>query len=255
MAFACADIDTLVHTYLDGELAAHDLEDLELHIAGCAACKARVDDELQFRAELRQKLAPPRAPDLLRARVSALLDAEDRAASTAQRKRNIAWVLPGAASVAAAAALVLVFALPDRGQTEQAQPANSNTPPGPARITAPQQVPVPDLAAFGARPKSFRQEPDRADIMYESNHNSRRVFQLSIFPDRRAVQPHGQKMDLDGIELWVMPFGGQSAITILRGSQAFVLQSDSMSIDELVEIVRGGNEGWLRHVDPHPEPE
>jgi anti-sigma factor (TIGR02949 family) len=255
MAFACADIDTLVHTYLDGELAVHDLEDLEQHMAGCASCKARVDEELQFRAELRQKLAPPRAPDLLKARVSALLDAEDRAATTAQRKRNISWVLPGAASVAAAAALVLVFALPNRDQSEPAQPANGNTPPGPARLTAPQQVPVPDLAAFGARPKSFRQEPDRADIMYESNHNSRRVFQLSIFPDRRDVQTHGQRIELDGIEMWLMPFGGSSAVTILRGSQAYVLQSDSYSTEELLEIVRRSSDSWLRYApDPRPEP-
>lgn len=107
MAIHCSDIETLAQTYLDGELTEHDLSDFEGHIATCDSCREHVDDEVGFRRVLQRNLPAPKAPDTLRARIGRALDAEDRARAEVVRKRRWSWVLPGAASFAAAAALVL----------------------------------------------------------------------------------------------------------------------------------------------------
>jgi mycothiol system anti-sigma-R factor len=107
MAIHCSDIETLAQTYLDGELAEHDLSDFETHLAECDQCRAHVDDEVGFRRVLRRNLSAPAAPESLRDRIAASLDAEDVQRAEVARKRRWSWVLPGTASFAAAAALVL----------------------------------------------------------------------------------------------------------------------------------------------------
>jgi len=102
----CDSIDTLSMAYLDDELAEEELRDFELHLLDCEACRGRVDEDRTALAEMRRRLAPPPTPDLLRARIGRALDAEDRsAARTARRQRVGRWLLPGAASIAAVAAL------------------------------------------------------------------------------------------------------------------------------------------------------
>jgi anti-sigma factor (TIGR02949 family) len=255
MAFCCADIETLVHAYLDGELATHDLEELEQHMALCGACKAKVDEELQFRAELRRKLVPPGAPDLLRARVGALLDAEDRAAQAAQRRRGAAWILPGAASVAAAAALVLVVAMP--ANDEVAEPKGP-TPERPAPTRVPsigdsaRRYDLPDFSALGAKPRAASFDKNEVTYEVERNH-ARHLFQLAIIPDARGMQVPGERIELhDGVEAWAARINGLSAITIpgVDGS-VWVLSSSSMSPDQLVDLIEQSANSWLRHA---PDP-
>src|SRR5690606_26798043 len=96
------------------ELGGHELDDLEHHLAGCPACRARVDEERTALADLRHHLRPPAAPDALTSNVRALLDREDVAERQATRRRRLAWALPGGASLAAAAALAL-FAVDSLG--------------------------------------------------------------------------------------------------------------------------------------------
>jgi anti-sigma factor RsiW len=105
MAILCADIDALCPAYLDGELGGHELDDLEHHVAGCPGCRVRVEQDRTALAALRLSLRAPRAPAALRRDLGALLDREDRA--TAAGGSGWRWVLPGAASMAAAAALAL----------------------------------------------------------------------------------------------------------------------------------------------------
>ncbi|HLL23417.1 MAG TPA: zf-HC2 domain-containing protein, partial [Kofleriaceae bacterium] len=105
----CQSIDTLAMAYLDDELVAEERRELELHLLGCSTCKKHVDGE---RAELdlvRGALVAPPAPDLLKARIARALDAQDREHARVQRRRWTQWVLPGSATFAAAAA-ILVFA-------------------------------------------------------------------------------------------------------------------------------------------------
>ena len=74
-----------VQAYFDGELDAADAAAAAQHLGGCARCQAMLADLAQARAALRS--APDiRAPAALRARVSALLDAdEERSAASVTR--------------------------------------------------------------------------------------------------------------------------------------------------------------------------
>lgn len=244
MAFCCADIDTLVHAYLDGELAAHDLEELEQHVARCAGCRARVDEELQFRAELRHRLTAPPASDLLRARVTSMLDAEDRAAVAAQRRRGASWILPGAASLAAAAALVMVVVVP-AGDDEPAgtppAPSNENKPDRAADNIHSAPIDVPLLRGSGLVPKqaSFNRAPGRsaAQVLYEVQRadHSRHEMKYDILPD--APVTRGQRIDLDGLSAWAGRINGLSALIIVAdGVGAISMSSSTMSLEQLVEL-------------------
>lgn len=127
MAILCGDIDALCPAYLDGELGGPELDDLEHHLGVCPTCRARVERDREAQRQLRAMLRAPKAPAALRRDVRALLDREDRAA-TRDERRGWRWALPGAASLAAAAALA-VFAVDATSQRgpEVARPTVSVT--------------------------------------------------------------------------------------------------------------------------------
>ena len=99
----CDDIETMSMVLLDGELADQELRDMELHLLACPSCKGHVERERAAHALRRQRLAAPRAPDLLRARVLRGLDEVDRQ----RRPRARTFLLPGAAALVAVAALAV----------------------------------------------------------------------------------------------------------------------------------------------------
>ncbi|HUS64841.1 MAG TPA: zf-HC2 domain-containing protein [Kofleriaceae bacterium] len=107
MATQCNDVDTLLPTYLDGELAPHDQLAFEHHLADCGSCRETVNGERAYLDAVRARLAPPAPPADLAARVRRALDDEDRRVSQARRRWSWSWALPGGAGLAAAAALVL----------------------------------------------------------------------------------------------------------------------------------------------------
>jgi anti-sigma factor RsiW len=103
----CHDIETLLPTYLDGEMASNDHLSFEHHMADCEACRDRVLAEGAYRARVRELLTPPPAPAHLAARVREALDHHEQQARTARRRFGRSWALPGMSVLAAAAALVL----------------------------------------------------------------------------------------------------------------------------------------------------
>ena len=66
IATTCGDVGQLMHPYIDEELGEQERHELELHAANCSDCAALVRSELEFKAQLRAKLAPPSAPSDLR---------------------------------------------------------------------------------------------------------------------------------------------------------------------------------------------
>lgn len=109
----CQSIDTLAMAYLDDELVSEERRELELHLLSCTACKAHVETERAEIALVRKALAPPLPPGTLKVSIQRLLDAEDHATVRAARQRWTRFLLPGSATLAAAAALaVFVFAQP-----------------------------------------------------------------------------------------------------------------------------------------------
>jgi hypothetical protein len=103
----CEGIDTLSMAYLDDELAAEERRELELHLTECTGCRAHVDAERTEKTMLRKALLAPPAPDVMRARLSRMLDTEERAEVKAMHRRWSQWVLPAAALAVGAAAIAL----------------------------------------------------------------------------------------------------------------------------------------------------
>lgn len=103
----CADIQALIPPFLDGELAGDDRGEVEHHLGACAECRAELRAAEAVQRALRERLSAPPVPDTLKARLAAALDEEDARAGAETRRARWAWALPGAASLAAAAALVL----------------------------------------------------------------------------------------------------------------------------------------------------
>jgi anti-sigma factor RsiW len=105
----CQSIDTLAMAFLDDELAPEEKRELELHMGDCAGCRLHVEAERAQLSVLRKALAPPPAPDLVKARLAVMLDNADREEHRQERARARStigrWLLPGAAMLAAGAAI------------------------------------------------------------------------------------------------------------------------------------------------------
>ncbi|HXP77383.1 MAG TPA: anti-sigma factor [Stellaceae bacterium] len=65
----CTHIRSLVSPYIDGELAAEKVADVERHLEGCEACRALVEDQRRVSVAVRHHGERFRAPAHLKARV------------------------------------------------------------------------------------------------------------------------------------------------------------------------------------------
>lgn len=264
MAICCSDVETLVQTYLDGELAENDAVEFDQHIGECSACRARVAEERRFLAALRARLAAPPAPDVVRRRVLAALDDEDRVRGRARRQRRASWILPGAASLAAAAAL-LVFALdPWAGQPQAADnPVSAEAvrqhirrPPievQGAGVTPwikehftprvdPPRFSAHGIDLVGARLSHLRGR-DAAQLFYEVARDGRR-FEVQVhILDASDLDLHGEdRQVIRGRELWIDERFGHSIVTYKdREGIGYVFTSADMTRPELVDLVVGSD--------------
>lgn len=108
MSNTCTDVQATLSTYLDGELETVDLREFESHVSDCADCQSQLETADRAHSAMRVHLQnTPKAPDLLRKRLSLALDQEDQARQKVQRRQLLAWSLPAAASALAVAALAL----------------------------------------------------------------------------------------------------------------------------------------------------
>lgn len=88
--------------YLDGELAADDIRELEAHLAQCPECRRFRDGRLELRAAITAEIPAFRAPEALRTRVR-------MAATSAARSRTAPRFMMGRWSSLLALAASLVF--------------------------------------------------------------------------------------------------------------------------------------------------
>jgi anti-sigma factor (TIGR02949 family) len=119
---SCADMKLLAHGLLDGELDAANALTCEEHLAACSSCAAEYEAFQALRQVIRTGDARHRAPDALRSRVLAALDAaleaspgriDNRRASPNQPSSWRRWA-PVASGLALAASLALFIAAPLR---------------------------------------------------------------------------------------------------------------------------------------------
>lgn len=253
----CDSIDTLAMSYLDDELAEEELRDFELHLHDCGGCKDRVDRDRASTAELRRRLAAPPAPDLLRARLTRALDAEDAAASRAMRRQRVdRWVLPGAASVAAVAALaVFVVNRPGDSAGALAQEAvRQNT------RSAPLEVQGASTEAWVRRYYRPDVTPPRFDdgsvqlagarLTSIDGRDAAQFFYQLVTPERSydikalTFDAHGvdwgamQQVDVDGALLRVEREAGNNLVIFVDGEGfAYAFTSRDLPLDQLAGLV------------------
>jgi len=271
MPIRCTDIETLVQTYLDDELADGETREFELHLGMCASCRQHAAAAARFHSQLRAQLAPPSAPGDLGARVALALDQEEWRMRRAQPRRG--WVLPGAATMAAAAALLLfaVRALPPTQAPTQSQTQTQlAASPQFAEDAVSEVISRPPLEVQGAavRPWVSERRPAAQMPEFEGLRSVLRGGRVSQIRDRRAVQIyydvlHGQRRhevsvhlfdarDIDfasgfpnsrrhtigSIDIWVGELRGYAVVAHRdRDGTGYLFTSPDLSGDHLLDIV------------------
>jgi anti-sigma factor RsiW len=264
MATQCKDIETLLPTYLDGELDPHDRLSFEHHTADCAECRERVRAEAAWLQRVRGLLAPPAPPTSLLDRVRAGLDGEDRSALQVRRRVGWAWVLPGGASLAAAAALVLFMVselkpepIAAREAPAVRQAVQDRVNDSPVRVGSPQEVSVaaqqylrkpvrtPQFRAQRASLRGWQpRELDGRDavlLLYEVPDSRGMLHQLTVHVvDASGLDLRGsERWRIGATELWVAGLGGVSTVTYKdQYGFGYVFSSD-MDAEELAWLVVG----------------
>jgi hypothetical protein len=235
MPTQCHDIETLLPTYLDGELAAHDHLSFEHHMADCAACRDRVLSEGAYRARVRELLAAPPPPDLLAARVRQALDREDEQARSARRRVGRNWALPTASVFAAAAALTLFLV------------SESRTPsPSVADHTAEHRMAGDRTVSLALSPSGLGQRsgnlgnwsPRRVEFDVSRNDGRRHEVWLQLMRCRELDLRRDERLpEVSGDDVWVGRRDRLNTVTVGRSNgTCFVFTSD-MEADELLSGV------------------
>ncbi len=208
----CSDINKLIPTYLDSELAESELAAFEHHVAECESCATDLQHEREFLQTLRGAFkAPTKAPELLRARIASKLDLEDQANAQKIRKQQLGWLLPGVATIAAAAAL-FIFAFNIAQPSHQASQASNSERP----VMVPQQVITgthasnmsSDIArsaqkfvGMPVQPPQFRNASLRRwQPMHTRNHNSA-LFTYELTQGKQTYQVEVQILDARNLDL------------------------------------------------------
>jgi anti-sigma factor RsiW len=257
----CDSIDTLAMTFLDGELADEELRDFELHLLACAGCRSRVEAEDAALTEMRRRLAPPPAPDMLRARIGRALDAEDRALARQARLSQVkSWLLPGAASLAAAAALLVFVAMPPRTADDvpvSRVAVSQHMRQAPLEVTGAATTPW-IRRNYGAQiePPRFASSQVRVagarltdvvgrkalQIFYDVSDRGNRYALQTLMFDASGVELPGDKLTVGGREVTVDEYGGFHVVSF-RDSDglAYVFTSADLGRSQLVEMVVNSN--------------
>ncbi|MBK9033688.1 MAG: zf-HC2 domain-containing protein [Myxococcales bacterium] len=233
----CDDIDTLSMMLCDGELAAQELRDVELHLMDCPACRTLVERDRGFLDDLRQQLAPPPAPALLRARLGRALDQADRA-------RRPSWrtlVLPASAALAAAAAL-LVFAT-SGATTPRRHAPTTRTAVGPViehQVGAPHAY-SPDVLVLNDLTIEFtgteRIGQDVATLNYwlVTPENARIPLYATVHDAARLDADPSTRILVGGYDVWAI----QGGLVVRDGPRAIRLSSPLLNLNDLKAIIGG----------------
>lgn len=119
----CDDIDNAIYVYLDGEFAELEQRDFEAHVEACARCRRLTSAEAVSLGHVKRAAPAMPAPEGLRARVLAALDAAPPPLprETPAPRRSRATAALAAATVLAAAALLAVGVVASSGPDPSAR--------------------------------------------------------------------------------------------------------------------------------------
>jgi anti-sigma factor RsiW len=263
---ACADIHATLSTYLDGELEDADLREFEVHINDCESCLQTLELAERSHVALRAHLAdPPKASELLMARITRSLDEEDQRRQQVQRRRWLALSFPTMASALAAAALVLfiwsdlnpttttttttttaliteeaarhhlqeqpLFVSGDRGTVTQGAASFLNTSVQAPRFSSP------EVRLLGWTPAQLGGKQSAAFVYEVLDQTGRHVVKVHAVKRSEVDVSGQQRLVLHGAELWVDAAYGFNTVTYIgSASVAYVFTSD-INPRELVGLV------------------
>jgi len=259
-SFDCADVARLLEPYLDSEFGADDRASIESHLSACAPCRDAAAAAMAFRSALRARLreafapgsAQATAPDSLRRRISAALDAEEARPSAWWRR--LLSPLPVAAVAACVAGALVVFAghratdpLVEEAVRKHARdlPLELNT----ASI-APELIPsmLASKLDFNPKPPAFRTHGVKlvgarlaqirnwpaAYMRYETTRGPLGLFIIDD-PQRRVAE-EGHQVRAGPATVWVMNMRGYNVAVWRRDEIVYSLVSDLDEAD-LVRLV------------------
>ncbi|MGE0401834.1 MAG: anti-sigma factor [Kofleriaceae bacterium] len=255
----CDSIDTLAMAYLDDELAGEERRELELHLGECASCKAHLETERAEISFVRKALVAPPAPDMVKARIARALDAEDKIAARAGRKRWQRYLLPGSALAAAAAALALFVGMGVLQDAKKTEPVvakevmrqqtrslpleveGQRTGPWLRANFAPVEPPQfhEGIQLIGARATAIAGH-DAAQLRYLVNVGVNRVsLTAMLIADLQGDELQGgQPVKMGRLTLHVYDVEGLPAVTYVDENRiGYVFTSERMSLDELLSLV------------------
>ncbi|MGE0870782.1 MAG: anti-sigma factor [Kofleriaceae bacterium] len=261
----CPSIDTLSMAYLDDELAGEERRELELHLVECASCRGHLEAERTELNMLRSALAPPPAPDLLRAKISRALDQQDRRDAHEGRQRWTRWMLPGSAITASAAALLLFLGVairPPRAPmstpvaSEAVGTKTRSTPPLEVQgasteswvrqhfaAVEPPQFIEPNVQLIGGRAAPIKGH-DAVELRYLASVGDNRVeLRVHLISD---IGPNdlsaGQPVRYGQLTLHVHDIGGIPAVSYVDADHiGYLFSSPRLSSGELLELVTGSD--------------
>jgi anti-sigma factor RsiW len=234
----CHDIETLLPTYLDGELASHDHMSFEHHMADCEACRDRVLAEGAYQSRVRELLTPPQAPDHLAARVREALDRDDQQARSARRRFGRSWALPGASVLAAAAALVLFLTShAPRGSgpdDDEGHPRVAATTGTDRLLHLPLSPSA--LGGQGSGPLTSWL-PRRVEFDVQRSDAQTHTVLLQVMACRGIDLRADQHVRVTGGEVWVGRHGRLNTVTVDRGDGLCLVFTSDMEGDQLLSGV------------------
>ncbi len=258
----CESIESLAMAYLDDELVSEERRELETHLVACPSCREVVDRERSDLSLVRAALVPPPAPDLFKARLAKALDEEARIEQRARRMRPLAligrYILPGAATLAAVAAIaVFVFVrppgTPQTGavasevvrQQKRSLPLEvqgASTGPWLRQHFAP--VEPPQFAEPGIRLEGARltvvagHEAAQLKYMVSIGRESFGLTAMVIEGLRGNELTGGQAIKVGERTLYVHDADGRPAVTYVdEFGMTYVFASDRLQAQQLLELV------------------
>lgn len=263
MPTPCSDISKLVPTYLDGELAETELLAFEHHLAECDDCESEVGQEREFLDTVRSALATPPAPDTLRARLSKQIDREEAELARSESRARRAWLLPGTASIAAAAAL-LVFILDlaqptgndNRDEASFALSQSSSVQPNPVAVSSGSRdiidqsareflrIPVrsprftnSNASLEGWKPMRKRGRLSALFVYQVSTSGNTYRLEVQTLDARNLDLRSAERQVVNGTEFWVTRTPGVSAVTYRDNNGVAYIFTSHMDTDDLVDLV------------------
>ncbi len=258
--FDCSDVERLMEPYLDGEFEAGDRASIETHLSACSTCRDGAASAMAFRSELRARLreafAPgtpqATAPDSLRRRISAALDAEE--ARPATWWRRLISPLPVAALAACVAGALVVFAGHRATDPLVEEAVRKHARDLPLELSTAAIAPelIPSMLArrldFNPKPPAFRGDGVKlvgaglaqihnwpaAYMRYETPRGPVGLFIIDD-PHRRVAE-EGHRVNAGPATVWVMNMRGYNVAVWRRNEIVYSLVSDLDEAD-LVRLV------------------